>query len=358
MSLKGLEALLDAGHSLDIVCPIINKAFISAVQKLVTRNPAQCHLHLQVYHMRSLQIVRTWCDPLLILKLVRMIRSLHPDRVLALQGDIEQGSEIALPALLAQVPIISYIPMIMSGSARSIKLGRLRDVLSLPIYTLMSRFIVIADYFKDQALKYGARDVRVAVNCVDDTFHTQPVQRQALRERLGIRDNECISGFVGRISYQQKGIDRLIDLVARDPVHFRSNRLLIVGSGPDMPRLVHDIQARAITDCILLQPWSDDRVSYFDALDIFLCASRFEGVPLTILEALSRGIPVISTEIPALVGRLPITFIPQEFEVDVMLALLHAQQVRSVQEGAQPAPLLKGLERADFNEAFVKAVVS
>ena len=93
-------------------------------------------------------------------------------------------------------------------------------------------------------------------------------------------------------------------------------------------------------------------------MDVFLCASRFEGVPLTILEALSRGVPVISTELPALVGSLPLMFVPQEFDPDAMLALVRKSVVRRTAEGELPVPSVTGLERAHFNEAFVQAVVS
>jgi glycosyltransferase involved in cell wall biosynthesis len=358
VALKGLEALLDAGHSLDIVCSRSNQAFVRVAQEFGTRYPNQCQVHVRKYHMKSLQIVRAWTCPLLAIQLCGLIKSLRPDRVLALQGDIEQASEIALPAWIARVPAVTYIPMVMSGRERSIGLARFRDVLSRPIYKLFYRFIVIADYFKEQALQRGAREVRVVVNCIDDAFHTQPVRRKAMRDRLGIREGEFLSGFVGRISYQQKGIDRLVDLVARDPNHFRLHRLLIVGSGPDMPRLVEDLHKRGIADCVLLRPWDDDRVAYFDAMDVFLCASRFEGVPLTIIEALSRGVSVISTPLPALVGRIPLTFVEQEFKADTILTLLQERSLRKVAEECLPVPLLAGHQRTQFNTAFVQAVAS
>lgn len=357
VSLKGLEALLDARHTLDVVCYCGNEVFVRALRQLEKRYPEQCHIYLRKYRMQSLQIIRTWISPLLMIELYKIIRSLGPDRVLMLQGDIEQGSEIAFPALLARVPSISYIPMVMNGLERRIRLARLRDVLSRPMYSLISRFVVISNYFKNQALMRGACDVRVVVNCVDESFYTEPVKRRAARDRLGIRDNECLSGFIGRISYQQKGIDRLLDLIAHDPDHFRMHRLIIVGGGPDMPRLLSDLEKRGIADCVILRPWEEERVAYFDAIDVFLCASRYEGVPLTILEALTRSVPVISTVLPALVGQLPLLFVPQEFDPHTVLTLLRQLQPRNVVDGVTPLPLLEGLEREIFNTAFVQAVV-
>ncbi|MGN6527486.1 MAG: glycosyltransferase [Burkholderiaceae bacterium] len=358
VSLKGVEALLESGHDLDIVCSSANGRLVEAARALAECHPVRCRLHLRRYRMRSLQIVRTWTSPWLVFALFRLVRALRPDRVLALQGDIEQGSEIVLPARLAGVPIVSYVPMVMGGRERAIRLAGLRDALSRPLYRLVMRFVVIAEFFQAQAMARGARQVRVVSNCVDEAFLGQPVRRAAMRAALGIRDDECLSGFVGRISYQQKGIDRLVNLVDRQRAHFRANRLLVVGSGPDLPRLEADLCERRIDDCVLLRPWDDDRVAYFDAMDVFLCTSRFEGVPLTILEALSRGVPVVSVALPALVGQLPLTFCRGQFDLDEFWSLLASLGPRAACDGASPQPSVAGLRRAEFDEAFVEAVVS
>jgi glycosyltransferase involved in cell wall biosynthesis len=358
ISLKGVEALLAAGHVLDVVCSEVNERLVAAIEAFVVRYPRRCRLHRRRYRMRSLQIVRTWTSPRLAVSLFRLVRALRPDRVLALQGDIEQGSEIALPARLAGVPVVSYVPMVMSGRERAIRFARTRDVLSLPIYRLVTRFVVIAEFFRVQALARGAAQVRVVPNCVDDEFLQLPARRTAMRAALGVRDDECLSGFVGRISYQQKGIDRLLDLVAREPAHFRANRLLLVGSGPDLPRLEADLRERGLVSCVLLRPWDDQRVAYFDAMDVFLCTSRFEGVPLTILEALSRRLPVVSVALPALVGQLPLEFTRGQFDLEEFWTLVAPRGPRVVRDGERPEPLVEGLRRADFDMAFVHAVVS
>lgn len=358
MSLKGLEALLRFNHSLDIVCPKVNGALVLAVQQLEAKFPGQCRVHLISYHMRSLQIVWTWVNLILAVKLFKLIKRLQPERVLVLQGDMEQASEMALPALCARIPSVSYVPMVMSGRQRKIRFPLFRDILTYPLYKLFSRFIVIGHYFKNQALIRGARDVCVVQNCIDHAFNVNVISRRAIRERLGIKDSECLSGFVGRISYQQKGIDRLIKLVAENKAYFRFNRMLIVGSGPDEARLAADINEHGLTECIFVLPWNDDRVAYFDAMDVFLCVSRFEGVPLTILEALSRGVPVISTELSALIGQLPISFVEQECPTPEVARLLAGFNVRSVQDGAMPQPILEGFKQEQFQLEFVQAVVS
>ncbi len=358
ISLKGLTALLDAGHRLDLVCSRVNQPFLDALAPLVEQHPALLRLHLRSYHMRSLQILRTWVGLPTLFSLWRLVRRLRPDRVLALQGDIEQGSEILLPARLAGVPVVSYIPMVMGGRDRGIRFARLRDALSRPVYSLASRFIVIAPYFRQQAIDRGAVAVEVVSNCVDDDFFDQPVRRAAMRASLGVREGECLSGYVGRIAYDQKGLDRIVDLLRAHRAYFEANRILIVGGGPDAQRLEVDLRAHGLQDCVLRRGWSDERVGYFDAMDVFLCVSRFEGVPLTVLEALSRAVPVIAPPLPALVGRFPIEVCASPFDVDEVAARIRRHVPRDVADGARVAPSADGLQRVHFAEAFVRATVS
>ncbi|HEX7688373.1 MAG TPA: glycosyltransferase family 4 protein [Burkholderiaceae bacterium] len=358
IALKGLDALLADGHELDLVCSRINSRFVDALSPLTTRHGDRLRLHLRDDYMRSLQIVRTWTNVPRMLSLWRLVRALQPDRVLALQGDIEQGSEIFLPARLAGVPVVSYVPMVMSGGDRGIRLARLRDALSRPIYALAARFVVIAPYFRDQALARGAPEAIVVSNCVDDDFLQAPVRRARVRMELGVREDERLAGYVGRIAYDQKGLDRLVELLRGHREHFKSNRLLIVGSGPDAARLQADLRAQGVEDCVLRRDWMDDRVGLFDAMDVFLCASRFEGVPLSVLEALSREVPVVAPPLPALAGKLPLDFCDVPFSVDDFAARVRSHPVRRIADGVRPQPSTSGLARAEFAASFVRAVIS
>ena len=358
MALKGLDALLVNGHRLVVVCFAGNIELCTRLAALESRYPASLRILKRDLRARPFQIARTWTNLAAMVSLVRLIRAEAPDRILALQGDIEQASEIFLPAWLTRTPLVSYVPMVLSGAERNIRFAAVRDLLSRPLYGLANRFVVISTYFRDQAFSRSARDAWVVSNCVDDAFLLEPSRRAAARSALGLGANECLTGFVGRIAYQQKGLDRLLAVLQADPSHFRTNRLLVVGDGPDLPRLKSDLKALGLEDCVILKGWESDRVAFFDAMDFFVCVSRFEGVPLTILESLSRGVPVLSVPLPSLVGYLPLEFIDAEFSADALLAALKSRSPRAAIGEGVPVPLAIGFSRANFDASFERAVTS
>lgn len=356
MALKGLEALVDAGHEIVLACHDGNGRLCGAGDEMASRHPGRLRVHRHPFAAGSLQIVRTWLNLARMARLARLVRRFAPDVVLALQGDIEQGSEIFLPARMAGVPLVSYVPMVLTGAERGIRLGAIRDALSRPLYRLASRMVVISAHFSARANAQGVRDVRLVRNCIDAAFLERPVARTATRAALGVREDERLSGFVGRIAYDQKGLDRLVEMLRSDRAHFEENRVLVVGSGPDEARFDDDLRRHGLGRCVLRRAWSDERVAWFDALDVFLCTSRFEGMPLTILEALSRDVPVACMPLAPLVDELPLAFAAQEWNARAFAALVARQPLRAVHDGVVPTPRMRGLDRTSFDAAFVAAV--
>ena len=76
-------------------------------------------------------------------------------------------------------------------------------------------------------------------------------------------------------------------------------------SGPDRPALETQIQQLDLQDRVTLLPWQDDPVPIYSALDLLLIPSRFEGVPLVMLEALCFGLPVIGSDRDGMRDLLP-----------------------------------------------------
>ncbi|UGA57721.1 glycosyltransferase family 4 protein [Vibrio sp. VB16] len=96
--------------------------------------------------------------------------------------------------------------------------------------------------------------------------------------------------FVGRLSHE-KAPDRYIELAKNFPQH----DFHLYGSGPMTSQL-----DKMAGGNIWLHGHIDDMNSVWSDIDVLIITSRFEGLPMAALEAMSRGIPVISTNVGAL----------------------------------------------------------
>ncbi len=93
--------------------------------------------------------------------------------------------------------------------------------------------------------------------------------------------------FVGRLS-EEKAPDRFIELADNNPQH----KFHLYGDGPMSSRLKELCPNNAI-----LHGHQDDMDRVWDKIDILILCSRYEGLPMTAIEAMARGITVISLDV-------------------------------------------------------------
>lgn len=132
-----------------------------------------------------------------------------------------------------------------------------------------------------------------------------PTARQEFRHSLGIAPQALLIGTVGRL-HPQKDYPTLLQAFARLLPQYPEARLLIVGDGP-LAAALHTLadELQIATHLIWLSQRTDMPV-ILSALDIFALASRWEGLPLAVLEAMAAGLPVVATQ----VGGLPEAVLP------------------------------------------------
>lgn len=95
---------------------------------------------------------------------------------------------------------------------------------------------------------------------------------------------------------EQKGLDVLLDAAAVLKTRGRDFRLSLVGAGPLEAWLRRRIEERGLTDRVTLEPWRSSD-SLWEAADLFVLSSRYEGFGRTIVEAMSAGVPVVTTDV-------------------------------------------------------------
>lgn len=121
-----------------------------------------------------------------------------------------------------------------------------------------------------------------------------PTQSELLNNFVTIPEQHCRYkeiAFVGRLSHE-KGADRFIDIARQIPdVEFS-----IYGDGPEKPRLVESAPTN-----VIFHGHQSDMNAVWGNISVLVISSRYEGLPMAALEAMARGIVVISLD----VGRLP-----------------------------------------------------
>jgi glycosyltransferase involved in cell wall biosynthesis len=125
-------------------------------------------------------------------------------------------------------------------------------------------------------------------------------ERLAARAALGIAPDRLVVGTVARLD-PVKDLATLVAAFAalreRRPSGPGAPLLVIVGEGPERPRLEAAAAAAGLADAVRLPGRRDDARRLLAALDLYANTSTSEGISLTILEAMAAGLPVVATRV-------------------------------------------------------------
>jgi glycosyltransferase involved in cell wall biosynthesis len=176
-------------------------------------------------------------------------------------------------------------------------LTRRREAMARLIARRIDRVIVVS---ADQAPGWLARGypaARIVVVANGVEAPTVPESKLDIRRELGISDSAVVALLVAALR-PEKDVAAFVRavLLARET---HSELIgLVAGEGPDRP----DVEAASMGDpAIRLLGHQADIARLLKAADIFVLASRYEAVPMAILEAMAAGLPVLATS----VGGIP-----------------------------------------------------
>ena len=103
-------------------------------------------------------------------------------------------------------------------------------------------------------------------------------------------------GSLGRLD-RQKGYDVLLRALAELP----GVALVLVGGGPERAALERQAAEAGLTERVLFAGWQEEPRRHLTTFDAFVLPSRFEGFPLSVVEAMLAGLPVVASR----VGSVP-----------------------------------------------------
>lgn len=135
----------------------------------------------------------------------------------------------------------------------------------------------------------------VIYNAVDrKSFVYRLEVRKEVRKDLGL-ENKFVVGHVGNFCYQ-KNHEFLIRIFKE--VHDREPEavLLLAGRGVRYQQIQEQVREAGLMECVFFLGWRKDVDRLFEAMDVFLLPSNFEGLPTVGIEAQCTGVPCVMSD--------------------------------------------------------------
>ena len=104
-------------------------------------------------------------------------------------------------------------------------------------------------------------------------------------------EGEICIGYLGRLSHE-KNVLNMVRAVKKLILEGKRINLRIAGTGPLLKRL-----KKAENERIRVLGYVEDAPSFYRSIDIFILPSKLEAQPITILEAMASGLPIIASDV-------------------------------------------------------------
>ena len=145
--------------------------------------------------------------------------------------------------------------------------------------------------------RYGVRPDRVCTipNGIDTGRFAAGGRTAELRDELGISAGDRVIGTIGRLM-RQKGMPYLLEAFRILHAGAPGTTLVIVGDGEERDGLEKLARESGIADKVIFAGIRRDIPDLLAMFDIFTLASLWEGQPITIMEAMAAGRPIVATD--------------------------------------------------------------
>ena len=240
----------------------------------------------------SLDMVPSRPTPSALRRYVSFVRRWRPDIVHSHMVHANLLARAGRP-FTRSVPVISTIHSLVEGARWRELAYRLTDPLA-------SVTVAVSSAAAARAVRAGAvpaRRITTIRNGLDLSSLAIPDgARASIRLELGVADSDFVWVGLGRL-VPAKGFDvllRAFDTVRRTRA---STRLVIAGDGPEHKALDRLRGELDLVHSVVLLGDRTDAPSVLAAADGFVLSSRWEGLPMVLLEAAALGLPIVATDV-------------------------------------------------------------
>lgn len=176
------------------------------------------------------------------------------------------------------------------------KSHELRNKILLPIAIKNANFFcACSNDAGKQILKN--RKFKIIHNAIDgERFKFNQISRDEIRNKYGIKKDTLVIGNIGRLC-NQKNQKFLIDIYNVINQKVKNSRLMIVGNGPLEKDLKDIVDKQSLKDNVIFVETMPNVEKIYQALDVFVLPSLYEGLGIVLLEAQISGLPCVVSDV-------------------------------------------------------------
>ncbi len=242
-------------------------------------------------------------DLIAFFKLHRLIRREKPDIVHT--HTAKAGTLGRLAAWLTGVPVIVHT---FHGHVLEGYFGRLRSFIFIQIERIMAflstKIITLSNSLKYELLKNGigsnAKIEVIPLGLELEKFTCITDSKGDFKRSIGVVKDCLLVGMVGRlvpIKGHRYFLDAVKKVIEREPAISKGVKFVIVGDGELRKELEAYSNSVGIEDSVIFTGFRFDLAQVYSDLDIVVLTSLNEGTPVSLIEAMASGKPVIATEV-------------------------------------------------------------
>jgi len=296
-------------------------------------------------------------DPVLFIGMCQLIRRERPQIVHTHLFKSDFHGRLA--ARLCKVPVIVSTAHNIDAWARWALLGYLYGLTA----QLADRIIAVSDEVRDFQILY-AHTPAVKIVTINNgvnvsMFENQIENGRAVREELGLNEAAPVIGIVGRLE-RQKDHNTFLDAAAHLKQALPEARFLIVGDGSLREELIARARALDLLPSVIFCGIREDIPAVLAAIDLLVFSSRWEGLPVTLLEGMASGLPIVSTAVGGIPGAVveneTALLVPPESPEELAKACLFILQNKELAEKFGMASRMRVLEKYSI-QAMISCTV-
>ncbi|NMH75287.1 glycosyltransferase family 1 protein [Bacillus sp. RO2] len=165
------------------------------------------------------------------------------------------------------------------------------------ILKFATHYMACSDKAAKWLFKNNIHQAQILKNGIEpEKFKFSSSNRKRIREEFGIKESDFLIGHIGRFN-EQKNHNFLLDVFSKISKVNKRAHLLLVGDGVLQEQLRKKVKRLKLEEKIVFAGVRSDIPDLLQGMDLFAFPSLHEGLPVTLIEAQSAGVPCLISEV-------------------------------------------------------------